>query len=187
MRVIVSPDPVLRQKCEAVDTSEIRKLRNTAREMARIMYQCNGCGLAAPQVGVQKRFVVIDCTIPEEGKEFVQNPTYFINPEILHRGGEEVVCEEGCLSIPGISIPVKRFSELTVKALDLDGEAFTVEADGLFARALQHEIDHLDGVTLFEHLDPMERIDALKHYEEALRAGARPGDTGMVPADKPNV
>jgi len=184
MHVRVSPDPVLRQMCEVVERSEIRKLRKTAREMAKIMYQCNGVGLAAPQVGVQKRLIVVDCAIPEEDEEIVQDPLFLVNPVILYTRGDEIISDEGCLSIPGVSISVKRFPELLVEALDLDGEVFSVEADGLLARALQHEIDHLDGITLFEHLDPIARIDALKVYEEAIRAGAKPGETSASLAEK---
>ena len=179
MRIVVSPDPLLRQKCKPIDASELKGIFSIAMEMAEIMYQNNGCGIAAPQVGISKRLVVIDCSIREEGEEAHQDPTVYINPEILERSGEETLEDEGCLSIPGISIPIKRLSEITVQALDLNGDPFSHHADGLLARALQHEIDHLDGITMFDHLDPIARIEALKSYEEALREGARPGDTGV--------
>ena len=179
MRVVLSPDPILRRRSEPVDKTEIRKLRSVAKSMAKLMYKNNGCGLAAPQVGLSKRLIVVDATAPEEGEEPVQDPTYYINPEVRHCGGETEVDDEGCLSIPGISIPIKRFTELTVEALDLEGEPFVVEAEGFLARVLQHEIDHLNGTTMFEHLDPIARIDAFRSYEEALQQGARPGDTGV--------
>ena len=212
MRVVLSPDPILRKKCEPIDTSEIKKYRAIAKDMARLMYKSDGCGIAAPQVGISKRLMVIDCTMVEKedekekdtgrekegerkrGKERdagrereeekkppqnpPQNPTFYINPVVTYRGGDEVVDDEGCLSIPGISIPIKRFTELTVEALDLDGKTFEVKTEGFHARAIQHELDHLDGMTMFEHLDPIARIEAFKSYEDAVRNGAKPGDTG---------
>lgn len=178
MRIVLSPDPILRQVCEPVDLAEIKKLRSTAKQMAKLMYSNNGCGLAAPQVGIPKRLIVVDCNLPKEGEEPPKDPTVYINPVVTFKGGEEETEEEGCLSIPGISIPITRYTQLTVEALDLDGKPFVVEAEGYLARALQHELDHLDGTTMFEHLDPITRIEAFKAYDEALRNGARPGDTG---------
>ncbi len=175
MYIVIAPDPVLRTKCEPVDSSEIKKIKSTARQMAKLMYKNQGCGLAAPQVGISKRLIVVDCD-QEDGKK---DPIFFINPEIVERGGDEVECDEGCLSIPGISIPIKRYEQVTVEALDLNGITFRVEADDFLARCLQHEIDHLDGRTMFEHLNPIQRIEAFQEYEAALAAGAKPGDTGQ--------
>jgi peptide deformylase len=180
MHIVVAPDPVLRAKSEPVAPGEIKRLRSTARQMAKLMYKSQGCGLAAPQVGIGKRLIVVDVTPPDEnGKVVEKNPTFFINPVIKRLWGEQEVCDEGCLSIPGIQIPIERPSNIEVEALDLDGEPFTVEAEGFYARALQHEIDHLEGTTMFEHLDPIERIQAFEEYKEALRAGAKPGDTSV--------
>jgi peptide deformylase len=180
MRIIVAPNPVLREKCEPVAPDEIKQLRSTAKQMAKLMYKSQGCGLAAPQVGIGKRLVVIDVTPPDEDGEVTEkNPVFFINPVIRQLWGEKTVCDEGCLSIPGIQVPIERLSNIEVEALDLDGEPFVVEAEGFYARALQHEIDHLEGTTMFEHLDPIERIQAFKEYEEALKAGAKPGDTSI--------
>jgi peptide deformylase len=148
--------------------------------MAKLMYKSQGCGLAAPQVGISKRLIVIDVTPPDEDGEVTEhNPVFFINPVVKRLWGEKEICDEGCLSIPGIQVPIERFDSIEVEALDLDGEPFILEADGFFARALQHEIDHLEGMTMFEHLDPIERIQAFKEYEEALKAGAKPGDTSV--------
>jgi len=183
MRIIVAPNPVLREKSRPVEAKEIKDLRKTARQMAELMYKSKGCGLAAPQVGISKRLIVVDVTPPDENDEIIEkNPVFFINPEVKRVWGDREVCDEGCLSIPGIQISVERFNNIEVEALDLDGERFTVEAEGFHARALQHELDHLEGTTLFEHLNPIERIEKLEEYEEALRSGARPGDVGIKSA-----
>ncbi len=174
MHIVVAPDPVLRTKCEPVNVKEIKKIKGIAKQMAKLMYKNQGCGLAAPQVGISKRLVVVDCD-QEDGKK---DPMFFINPVIVTKGGDEVECDEGCLSIPGISISIKRHEQVTVEALDLNGDVFRLEAADFLARCLQHEIDHLDGQTMFEHLDPIRRIQAFQEYEAALAAGAKPGDTG---------
>ncbi|MDO4970228.1 MAG: peptide deformylase, partial [Comamonadaceae bacterium] len=93
--------------------------------------------------------------------------------------GEPETSEEGCLSLPGISVPVTRKPWARVRYFDLDGNECEIEGDGLLGRCLQHEIDHLDGRTLFESCNPIDRIKALREYEQALAAGARPGDTGI--------
>ena len=101
-----------------------------------------------------------------------------VNPEIIALEGDEVTDLEGCLSLPGISVPVKRKPFARVSYYDLDGNKCEIEGDGLLGRCLQHEIDHLDGKTLFEACSPKDRIVALKAYQEALKAGAKPGQVG---------
>lgn len=177
MKVVEYPDPTLRQVCEDCELTPqaLKGLRPLARKMAKTMYKNNGCGLAAPQVGVLKRLVVIDCD-QEDGK---QEPIVLINPEIVELRGREVEDEEGCLSCPGISVPVRRKEYAVVNYYDLDGERWTIEGDGLLGRCLQHEIDHLNGRTLFESCDLTARIKAIHDYEEAKAAGAKPGDTSV--------
>jgi peptide deformylase len=114
------------------------------------MYEAPGIGLAATQVDVHKRVVVIDVS---EDKSKLQA---FVNPEILERSGEQV-CEEGCLSVPGIYEKVTRSERVKVRALDLQGEVFTLEAEGLLAVCIQHEIDHLDGKVFVEHLSKLKQ------------------------------
>ncbi|THF62078.1 peptide deformylase [Pseudothauera rhizosphaerae] len=141
------PDPRLHTRAApvAVVDDHIRKL---VRDMAETMYEAPGIGLAATQVNVHKRVVVIDVT---EDKSALMA---FINPEIVERAGEQV-CEEGCLSVPGVYEKVTRAERVKVRALDADGKPFELEAEGLLAVCVQHEIDHLDGKVFVEYLSPL--------------------------------
>jgi len=179
MRIVTAPNPILRSKAAPVELHELPKMRSLAQQMTKLMYKCEGCGLAAPQVGLSKRLIVVDTDQHEDERgRLVKNPHCYVNPVITQAWGEEEQSDEGCLSVPGISIPIKRPSNVVMEALDLDGQPLTVQAQGFAARALQHEVDHLEGVTMFEHLDPITRIQYLKEYEAAVAAGAKPGDTG---------
>lgn len=171
--IVLSPDPRLKQECALIEhiDDNIKKL---AKRMLRDMYAADGCGLAAPQVGETIQILVIDVDYAE-GKK---NPYVLINPEIITADGAPKVYNEGCLSFPGISVPVERPSHVVVHALNLDGELMEYEADGnLLAVCLQHEIDHLHGITMVDHLSIAQRAAAMREYEQALAAGARPGDT----------
>lgn len=173
--IVLSPDPRLKQMCEPITeiTPEVREL---AERMLDDMYEAYGCGLAAPQVGELVRMVVIDV---DWAVDAPKNPYVLINPEIVAADGEERECEEGCLSFPGISVAVTRPSHVIVEAYNLDGDLMRYEAaDNLMAICLQHEIDHLNGVTMVDHLSPLKKMQAMKSYREALDAGARPGDVG---------
>lgn len=172
MKIIIAPDPLLRQVCEPCVPGD-KSLKKLARQMAKDMYKNDGCGLAAPQVGMLKRLIVIDCDVESDQ----QNPITLVNPEILETSGDPVTEEEGCLSCPGISVPITRPPFARVKYFDLEGNECTIEGDGLLGRCLQHEIDHLNGRTLFESCSPIDRITALREYDAALAAGARPGET----------
>jgi peptide deformylase len=143
------PDPRLHKKAarvERVDAS-IRKL---AADMAETMYAAPGVGLAATQVDVHKQVIVID--VSEDKSKLLT----FINPEILERSGEQV-CEEGCLSVPGIYEKVARAERVRVRALGLEGESFEMEADGLLAVCIQHEVDHLQGKVFVEYLSRLKQ------------------------------
>ncbi len=173
LKIVQSPDPLLNQVCEPCDLND-KSLKKLAKQMERAMYANDGVGIAAPQVGVLKRIIVIDVS-PED----VRDPLVLVNPEILKLDGEPETDEEGCLSCPGISVPIERKPWAQVKYYDLDGQAWIIEGDGLLGRCLQHEIDHLNGKTLFESAKPRERIKALKAYEEARRLGAKPGQVSV--------
>jgi peptide deformylase len=144
-------DPVLRRKAEAVGavTPEIRDL---VEAMFATMYVEEGVGLAAPQVGRSLRVFVLD--VEEEDRPRTKQA--FVNPVIVERSGE-IVGEEGCLSIPGLRADVKRAARVVVDALDADGKPFRLEAEGLLARAIQHEQDHLDGILFLDRVGPITR------------------------------
>jgi len=149
-------DPVLRQPAAEVTEIDARLVR-LAGDMITTMYEAPGIGLAAPQVGVQKRMFVYD--IHDE-----QGPHTIVNPVISEARGEWVF-EEGCLSVPGLSWDIVRPKEVHLTGLDLDGNEVSFEADELLARMFQHEVDHLDGVLLLERLD----ADQAKEAKRALR------------------
>lgn len=138
------PDPRLKKRAEPV-TEVDESIRRLAADMAETMYAAPGIGLAATQVDVHKRVIVIDVTEDRSGL------TVLINPEILEKDGE-CVSEEGCLSVPGIYDKVTRAERVRVRALNLQGEPLEFEAEGLLAVCIQHEIDHLDGKVFVEYL-----------------------------------
>lgn len=149
LHILHYPDPRLRLKAKAV--MEVNdSVRQLAADMLETMYAAPGIGLAATQVNVQKRLLVLDVS------EQKNTPQCFINPEILIREGSEEM-EEGCLSVPGIFDNVTRSQKVLVRALDLQGQSFELEADGLLAVCLQHEIDHLDGRLFVDHLSTLKR------------------------------
>ena len=141
------PDPRLHTKALPVTVMD-DTIRRLVADMAETMYEAPGIGLAATQVDVHKRVVVID--VSEDRSALMA----FINPEIIERDGEQV-CEEGCLSVPGIYEKVTRAERVKVKALNENGEPFELEAHGLLAVCIQHEIDHLDGKVFVEYLSPL--------------------------------
>lgn len=175
LKIVKSPDPSLLEVCEECTPGD-KSLLKLAKQMAEIMYSNNGCGIAAPQVGKKLRFVVID--VDWDGKDkSTCNPIFLVNPEIQELKGDAVVDQEACLSCPGISVPVSRQPWARVRYYDLDGEEWEIEGDGLLGRCLQHEIDHLNGRTLFEACEPRIRIKAIQAYEQALAMGAKPGES----------
>ena len=151
LKIMKYGSDVLREVAQPVEeiTDEIRRL---AEDMLDTMYASDGLGLAAPQVGIPSRIIVIDVSPYDPSCD----PVAFINPEIVGQGGQ-VDAEEGCLSVPDIRGDVKRAETVTVEALSLDGEKLRTEADDILARALQHEIDHLNGILFIDHLGRLKR------------------------------
>ena len=147
LKIITSPDPLLNQIAEPCEIGD-KSLKKLAKQMERVMYDTDGVGIAAPQVGVSKRLIVVDCS-PED----VRDPMTLVNPELLETWGEPEIEEEGCLSCPGIRVPIERKPNAKVKYHDLKGDAWVVECDGLLARCLQHEIDHLNGILVYDRID----------------------------------
>ena len=161
----IYPDEVLKKKAETV-TDFNEEIRQIVNDMFETMYKRGGVGLAANQVGILKRIVIIDLRSGKEnqGKEQI----VLINPEIVTLEGEEIK-EEGCLSLPGLYKKVKRAAYAKVKAQNLDGEEFTIEGEGLLARAFQHEIDHLNGIVFIDRLSPLQKRLALEKYKKLKR------------------
>ena len=162
--ILTAPDPRLQAvslDVEAV-TDEIRRL---ADDMADSMYEADGIGLAAIQIGVAKRVVVIDL----DQKEGQKNPRAFINPKIVWASDEKAVFEEGCLSVPEIWDDVERPARIRCEYLDRDGKAQVLEADGLLATCLQHEMDHLNGVLFIDHLSRLKKSMAVRKLTKAKK------------------
>ena len=163
MEVLHHPSPVLRSRAAVVDVEADVELRDLIRAMAETMYDAPGVGLAAPQVGVSRRLVVIDCAPKSEPPQLL---TCF-NPELVAREGESCQ-EEGCLSVPGYFTSLTRSARVTVRFLDLQGEPVQMEAEGLLAVAFQHEIDHLDGILFVDRLSPLKKGIFRKKYPKIL-------------------
>lgn len=147
--ILEFPDPRLRTVAKPVESVD-EALRERIADMFETMYAAPGIGLAATQVNFHRRLLVLDVSEDQSA------PMVFINPEILERDGSQVY-QEGCLSVPGIFADVTRYNRIRVKALDRDGASFELEADGLLAVCIQHEIDHLDGKVFVDYLSPLKR------------------------------
>ncbi len=158
-------DPVLRRRSTPV-VSFGPHLKELAERMYEVMYEEEGVGLAAPQVGVSERMMVLDVPV-EDAPNF---SGVVINPEIVSTEGTQRG-QEGCLSIPGLREDVTRHEVLTVKALDIEGKEFTFSCDALLSRAIQHEIDHLDGVLFIDHLSPVRRRLLAKRLRKISEEG----------------
>ena len=160
--ILIVPDPQLKQVSAPVERVD-DELRALMDDMLETMYAAPGIGLAAIQVGVPKRVIVMDIARGEEAKE----PRFFVNPEIVWASEEVLPYEEGCLSVPEIYDEVERPAKVRVRYLDYDGRSVEEAAEGLFAVCIQHEIDHLDGVLFVDHLSRLKRDRAISRVRKA--------------------
>ena len=164
LKLYTYPDKILSQKCEPVAavTDEIRKLLD---DMLETMYADKGVGLAAPQVGVLKRMIVVDDKVSEDGTPG-PNPRFLINPEIIKKSEDMIWSNEGCLSVPGQCAEVERHHAVTVKYLDYDGNEQILDAEDYLAVILQHETDHLDGILYIDRISRLKRNMILKKLKK---------------------
>jgi peptide deformylase len=165
--ILILPDKRLRQVSEPVKKIDAG-IRQLVEDMFETMYEAPGIGLAAIQVGEPKRVITMDLAKKEESK----NPQVFINPEILWASEDKAIYEEGCLSIPEYYSDVERPAQVKVKYIDLEGKPRELEASGLLATCLQHEIDHLNGVLFIDHLSKLKRDRVLKKFSKAAKRAA---------------
>ncbi|NJO67688.1 MAG: peptide deformylase [Rhodospirillales bacterium] len=167
LSILVAPHPQLKQKAVAVGRvdDEVRRLMDS---MLQTMYEASGVGLAAPQVGVLKRVIVVDVSGPDQPAE----PLRLADPEILWRSDDLVTGEEGCLSLPDQFADVTRPSTVRIRFRDEHDQLQEIEADGLLAKCVQHEIDHLEGILFVDHLSALKRGIILRKLTKARRQGA---------------
>lgn len=164
LKIVEVPDPLLKKKSAKVENID-DALRKTLDDMLETMYDAPGVGLAAPQVGILKRMVVIDVSREDEPKR----PYKMINPVITAHSDETVVHDEGCLSVPEQYAPVERYETVTAEYTDENGKRQTVRADGLLAICIQHELEHLDGKLFIDHLSKVKRDMIIRRVEKERR------------------
>jgi peptide deformylase len=148
--ILVVPDPILKTRARPVGADEMERVRGLVPRMFATMYRAPGIGLAAPQVGVGLRFAIVDL-MPDEKPA----PIVLINPEVTAYSEEQATREEGCLSLPGQYADVTRPARVTVRYTDVEGAKRQIQAEGLLAACIQHEIDHLDGILFVDHLSAL--------------------------------
>ena len=163
--ILVVPDPILKKVSDRVDVVD-DDLRALMDDMLETMYAAPGIGLAAIQIGVAKRVIVMDLAKQDEPKE----PRYFVNPEILWASEETQPYEEGCLSVPEIYDEVERPAHVKLRYLDYHGKTVEEDAEGMYAVCIQHEMDHLDGVLFIDHLSRLKREQAVKKVKKQAKA-----------------
>lgn len=152
------PDPILSQHSAEVTREELPQLRGLIANMGRTMYENDGCGLAAIQVGVPKRLLVYDVSEDQDDLRAL------INPRVVSTSKSCKTEDEGCLSFPGLFEPIERSTEVRIEGLDEKGTTITIDAEDFLARVLQHEIDHLEGLTMLNRMDGEQRQQALREY-----------------------
>ncbi len=163
--IVKYPDPVLQRPAEPV-TAFDSKLRRLVEDMFASMYEAEGIGLAAPQIGISKRITVIDLSFQKKPEDKI----VLINPQVVAAEGKQYE-EEGCLSLPEIRDKVNRAAHVKIQAQDVQGAAFEMEGDALLARAFQHEIDHLDGILFIDRISRLKRDLQLRKIRKMIKAG----------------
>ena len=156
-KILIEPDPILRKKCSPLEKVD-DQTRKLMKDMLETMYKAPGIGLAAIQIGILKRIIVIDISKDEEKK----NPLFLINPEITFRSKNTSVYEEGCLSLPGQFAEIERPAEGHLKYLDFDGKIKELKAEGLLSTCIQHEVDHLNGILFIDYLSKLKKTMIIK-------------------------
>ena len=151
-KIVIEPDPILRKKSETLEKVD-DELRVLLDDMLETMYAAPGIGLAAVQIGILKRLIVIDISKDKEKK----NPIFLINPEIISKSKNTSIYEEGCLSLPGHFAEIERPEECQIKYIDYDGKKKEIKANGLLATCIQHEIDHLNGILFIDYLSKLKK------------------------------
>ena len=156
-KIVIEPDPILRKRSESLEKvdDELRALLN---DMLETMYAAPGIGLAAVQVGILKRLIVIDISKDKEKK----SPLFLINPEIISRSKKTSIYEEGCLSLPGHFAEIERPAECQIRFVDYNGKEKELQANGLLATCIQHEVDHLNGVLFIDYLSKLKKDMIIK-------------------------
>ena len=170
LTILTAPDPRLREVSKPVEVVD-DALRVLMDDMLETMYEAQGIGLAAIQVGVAKRVIVMDL-VGKDDEDKEPEPRYFVNPEILNPAEETNVYQEGCLSVPEFFDEVERPATCRIKFLDYHGQGQVVDADGMLATCMQHEMDHLEGILFIDHLSRLKRERILKKIKKERRLAA---------------
>jgi peptide deformylase len=165
-KIVKYGDPILETPAEPITEFDTPELHELVADMFETMYAAKGVGLAAPQVGLSQRLTVIDCSVGEDDSRKL----VLINPEIIHLDGSQTG-EEGCLSVPGFREDVTRAERVKVRAQNVRGEVFEAFGEDLLARAMQHEIDHLNGILFLQHLSPLKRDLIRRKIKKMMKAG----------------
>ena len=177
LQILHYPAPQLRRRAEPVDEIDA-SVQAVAARMIALMREANGLGLAAPQVGVLKRVIVVDITKKDEARR----PYCLVNPELLWVSDEAISNEEGCLSLPEHYAEVVRPAAIRVRYLDREGEVRELDAEGLLATCIQHEMDHLEGILFVDHLSALKRNMILRKLVKAKKAGKAPAPAAAAKA-----
>ncbi len=164
-QILTEPNKILRQKSLPVERVD-KELQMLMDDMIETMYAAPGIGLAAIQVGVPKRVIVLDIS----SKEGTKNPMYFVNPEIIQRSNNNSTYEEGCLSVPGQFAEIDRPDKCFIKYLDYHGDQKEIEAEGMLATCIQHEMDHLEGILFIDYLSKLKRSMIIKKLSKQNKA-----------------